>query len=295
MYLTAGELVGIILSPTYGKLFRKFFAGPENIISAKLQEIATIRNALAHFRPVTPAHVKILRENGSVVLQKFQSQLQALLFTKKGRLIRSWKGSFVRPATENRTSIECRVGQPREAGWTVMQLLTNAKISSASTSENTCSFMVEMVSLQRLLAAFPELQNSCVVAREWTSIPSWDGDSSLPKITKIIRLAFLGTTESPDKAFFSNDQFPTGASSSEMIIQSTKNLTSKYRATATEQKIGDLQTRWKIQISKSISSEESQEFPEDWSCISSDFEDDPLTSIPRYPWMHTDTSPGWGF
>jgi hypothetical protein len=52
MYLNSGELTRIIFSDAYWDLFKPFFRGRKEIIRTKLDEIGTVQNALAHFRPL---------------------------------------------------------------------------------------------------------------------------------------------------------------------------------------------------------------------------------------------------
>jgi hypothetical protein len=52
MYLNSGELTNLICSDAYWTLFKPFFRGKKDIMKNKLDEIGTVRNALAHFRPI---------------------------------------------------------------------------------------------------------------------------------------------------------------------------------------------------------------------------------------------------
>ena len=52
MHLTSGELTRLITSESHWKFFKKYFFGSKEIIRNKFEEIGTIRNALAHFRPI---------------------------------------------------------------------------------------------------------------------------------------------------------------------------------------------------------------------------------------------------
>lgn len=63
MHLTSGELVEIITSDTYWKYFKNYFKGNKEIIKNKLLEIGTVRNSLAHFRPIKPEDVELIKQN----------------------------------------------------------------------------------------------------------------------------------------------------------------------------------------------------------------------------------------
>ncbi len=75
MHLTSGELVRLITSDTFWPLFKDFFLASRQVVTLKLQEVGDVRNALAHFRPVSEGDVEAVNR----ILSKFSRQ-------RKGRL-----------------------------------------------------------------------------------------------------------------------------------------------------------------------------------------------------------------
>jgi hypothetical protein len=63
MHLTSGELVELLTSDAYWPKFRGYFKGNKEIIKNKLLEIGTIRNSLAHFRPIKPEDIELVKQN----------------------------------------------------------------------------------------------------------------------------------------------------------------------------------------------------------------------------------------
>lgn len=63
MHLTSGELVEIIISDAYWMHFKEYFKGNKEIIKNKLLEIGTIRNSLAHFRPIRSEDIELIKQN----------------------------------------------------------------------------------------------------------------------------------------------------------------------------------------------------------------------------------------
>lgn len=63
MFLNSGELTNIICSDSHWSLFKPFFRGKKEIIKNKLDEIGTVRNALAHFRPLKNDDVELIKQN----------------------------------------------------------------------------------------------------------------------------------------------------------------------------------------------------------------------------------------
>lgn len=63
LYLNSGELTRLMTSDTYWTLFKSFFKGKKEVIKTKLDEVATVRNSLAHFRPIKQDDVELIKQN----------------------------------------------------------------------------------------------------------------------------------------------------------------------------------------------------------------------------------------
>jgi len=78
MHLNSGELTRLIVSDAYWKLFKPYFLGSKEIIKSKLDEIGSIRNSMAHFRPIRADDVDVIKQNSKHVLlgiEKFLAQV----------------------------------------------------------------------------------------------------------------------------------------------------------------------------------------------------------------------------
>ncbi|WP_206956583.1 hypothetical protein [Trinickia acidisoli] len=75
MYLTGGELSRIIASEEYWRLFAGHLKGSRELIKTKLDEIGYIRNALAHFRPISGDDIEVIRQNAKQVLSPVEDYL----------------------------------------------------------------------------------------------------------------------------------------------------------------------------------------------------------------------------
>lgn len=62
MHLTSGELVELIVGNAYWPKFHHSFKGNKEIIKNKLLEIGNIRNSLAHFRPIRPDDIGLVKK-----------------------------------------------------------------------------------------------------------------------------------------------------------------------------------------------------------------------------------------
>ncbi len=80
MHLNSGELTRLIVSEAYWKLFKPYFLGSKEIIKNKLDEIGSIRNSLAHFRPIRTDDVDAIKQNSKHVLLGIEKFLEQVLF-----------------------------------------------------------------------------------------------------------------------------------------------------------------------------------------------------------------------
>lgn len=79
MHLTSGELIRLVVSDAYWPLFKAYFPATKSIVQTKLEEIGNVRNALAHFRPLKPDDVQVVRQNANQVLSRVEETLARLV------------------------------------------------------------------------------------------------------------------------------------------------------------------------------------------------------------------------
>lgn len=79
MHLNSGEMSRLIVSDAYWKLFRPYFLGSKEIIKNKLDEIGSIRNSLAHFRPIRSDDVDVIKQNSKHILLGIEQFLNQTL------------------------------------------------------------------------------------------------------------------------------------------------------------------------------------------------------------------------
>ncbi len=79
MHLTSGELIRLIASDAYWKLFKEYFLGSKEIIKNKLEEIGSVRNSLAHLRPIKTDDVEVIKQNSKHALLGVEQYLSQAL------------------------------------------------------------------------------------------------------------------------------------------------------------------------------------------------------------------------
>jgi hypothetical protein len=81
MYLTTGELSRLIISDSHWPVFKPYFLGSKSIVSAKLDEIISVRNAMAHFRPIKQDDVETIKQISKHVMTAAEAALYDLINT----------------------------------------------------------------------------------------------------------------------------------------------------------------------------------------------------------------------
>lgn len=295
MYLTAGELVGIIFSESYWKLFRRYFPGAQALMHAKLQEIACIRNALAHFRPVTQEQVKILKENGRQILSKFDKEFKEMLFGKPSDSPVSWTLSILPKCDSPPVTIKCHSGLSKSGNWIILSFHSAAQSVKMTAEADRCHIRFKALDLEKTLRAFPALRQNCIFATHQGRAGRWDGDSAPPPIRKTLRFIFPNPPRNSDSlkglSFLPPDLLAGGAEHGDSF-----DLLAEVTVTAKEFETGGAAANWYIPQPEIIGERDESyvlesDFVENWgSSDGTQAEDDPLTDIPKYPWMQSYTA-----
>ena len=79
MHLTSGELARLMTHDSYWPLFKDYFRAAKNVVTLKLSEIGVIRNALAHFRPVSSNDVEVVKQNAIQMMSVIEDTLIDLI------------------------------------------------------------------------------------------------------------------------------------------------------------------------------------------------------------------------
>lgn len=79
LYLNSGELMQIITHSSYWKYFAPYFKASKSIVTTKLQEIGTVRNSFAHFRPLKNDDIDLIKQNSKHVLLEIENCLVQLV------------------------------------------------------------------------------------------------------------------------------------------------------------------------------------------------------------------------
>lgn len=76
MHLTSGELIELLTSETYWPHFKPHMKASKEIIKNKLLEVGSIRNSLAHFRPIRADDIEVIKQSSKHALVGVESCLK---------------------------------------------------------------------------------------------------------------------------------------------------------------------------------------------------------------------------
>jgi hypothetical protein len=194
MHLTSGELIRIILNESYWPLFAPYFPASKSIVQTKLEEIGNVRNAMAHFRPVTPDDVQVVKQNANQVLSGVERLLARIVDCEDNVPTNSsdaWYGELRALAAPN---VQLTFNQSDDEAWVRLGIVYACPTLAASAAaQNYRNYRILSLNTSRILRSAPSLLARVVFASE--EIPHvLMPDKGTPEFRKGIR--FLLSRES---------------------------------------------------------------------------------------------------
>ena len=170
MHLTSGELVEIITSGAYWSLFKPYFKGSKEIIKTKFLEINTVRNSLAHFRPIKEDDINLLKQNTKHTLMGVEEYLIEAITCSNvvpTNTTDDWyKG--IKSVGADPTGID--IFQSRNGEWIRVQLsYSPAVLQQSSWSQRYISFRLTSIKTPQIIINFATLSKYATYLAEDTS------------------------------------------------------------------------------------------------------------------------------
>lgn len=190
MYLTSGELIRLVLSEAYWPLFAPYFPTTKGVVQTKLEEIGNIRNALAHFRPLKPDDVQVVRQNANQVLSRVEEMLVKLVDI----------GPVVPTNTTDRWYTELRAlgganvvvgfNQSDDERWVCMNLeYACPLIEAQSVLSNYRSYRYLTVLTPPMLRTARAIRENAIFASEWIPYGGME-EGEDPNLSKRVQFYF---------------------------------------------------------------------------------------------------------
>ena len=294
MFLNSGELTKLIFSEAYWNIFKQYFKGRKEIIQNKLEEISTVRNALAHFRPIKSDDLELVKQNIRHAFIGIEKCFNDLLNTRTivpTNTEEKWYKTLTSTSSEN---CSLTIYQSESANWIRVNLTYTAKITSKDNFLDDDYFTYSILKLVSpdILKQFPKLASFCIYCSETTFNSAMPIDRE-PKFRKTISLIFSKDTleTHADEICAEYSELLTKIES-EIALVLDDNLargTLIQSVDVTVFRNSEDENNWKFFIDsfKSIVTENA---PTEYWGNFSQYQTNFITSSVKYPWMPSSIS-----
>jgi hypothetical protein len=197
LFLNSGELTQIITSDVYWKYFAPFFRASKSIVITKLQEIGTVRNSLAHFRPIKQDDIDLIKQNSKHLLIEIEDclvQLTSISDVVPTNSEDLWYKEL-KPIGNNYWKTQLLVSRNQE--WIRLQIGYTIPILEKSTSSRYPNYKVGTLRISQILRLYPIIRETSIYLSESMVYPKM-GDDLTPLMSKGISIVFSKSTLESD-------------------------------------------------------------------------------------------------
>lgn len=295
MHLNSGELTRLIVSEAYWSLFKPYFKAKKDIIKNKLDEVGTVRNSLAHFRPIKHDDVEMIKQNMKHALVGVEEFLSEMIDTRQmvpSNTTENWYLSFKALRSD---LCDINLFQSKNEKWYRIELTYRCDILKTERfTSNSRRYNVLSVVSSNIFKIMPHIAKYIIYLNEAIPHASYvdDGHKIFKKIsfvlTKEMMLPFyedfaeavekiIGIIDE-ESSLIKDDNLARGS-----LVETAKVL-------AQEKTIGEYSfSWWKIDDSELICSFNTNDPPEYWGDIGLD-QDDFIATTDKFPWMPSSIS-----
>lgn len=187
MHLNSGELTRLIVSDAYWKLFKPHFLGSKDIIKNKLDEIGSIRNSLAHFRPIRLDDVDVIKQNSKHVLLGIEQFLNQAL-VQNDIIPTNTENAWYRNLTTLGTDL-CTFSfkQSADEKWVRVGIEYGCPIIKKGPfwGNNYANYTILTLRSSSILSTFPEIANDVCYLTENVSYPHMQKENDVEIIKSV--------------------------------------------------------------------------------------------------------------
>lgn len=294
MHLTSGELVEIIISDAYWPKFRTYFRGNKDIIKNKLLEIGNIRNSLAHFRPIKPEDIELVKQNSRHTLIGVESCLKNVFYQNlrvPTNTADEWYKSLSTLGTEQTTTTPY---YSEDEEWVrVVLKFTSPILEKKKISDTFYTYTLAKIDTPSILSERASLRKYITYVGEFVSYPALSDQYEMT-VSKDIRLVFKKNVLLQQYQTISSDIREVLATITEECELLLKDNLARGKIVGSAQTMAWFTTkegesgRWNYHYDTLEQKYLSNHPDEYWGQIDSD--SDVVASCRRYPWMPADIS-----
>jgi hypothetical protein len=292
MYLTSGELVRLIILDAYWDFFKNYFPGTKEIMKNKLEEIGSIRNSLAHFRPMKEEDVEIIKQNSKQVLMKIEQNLTEMLNCRTIVPTNTKDDWYIQSKTLNSEFCKINTLRSKDEKWINLQLSYSCPIIEVQNYKNYKTYSLLSIDPINILRLNPQLVKYITyVTEDVGAVVQEDANTNFSKELNIV-FAVDVLKENAQEIIKSISVIIKKISEETDLIKKD-NLAkgdfvlTAYTSSSLEE---DESSQWWRADTKSLKTQDIRNIPpEFWGDIDTMFYDF-ISEAHRYPWMATDIS-----
>jgi hypothetical protein len=295
LFLNSGELTQIICSDAYWKHFAPFFRAPKAIVLSKLQEIGTVRNSLAHFRPLKQDDIDLIKQNSRHLLMEVEAclvQLTSIANIVPSNSQMTWYRE-IKPIGNEQFSTALFASP--DQSWVRLQLEYKLPVLQKTVySEQYIQYSVGNFRTSQLLILHPALREACILLSESPMYGRVSKDF-MPEAAKQVSLVFaqealvsnIGSVAAAIKGVALTVQSETELLTQDNLARGE--LVEPRSISATLKDGHSNQKYWSLNVDSLNTSPQEIECVEYWG-QRWNYPIDFISSVHHYPWMPSSVS-----
>lgn len=295
MHLNSGELTRLILSDAYWKCFQRHFKGKKEIIQTKLEEVGTVRNSLAHFRPIKYDDIELIKQNVKHALGGVEECLAELTQTHSVVPTNTPDDWYKALSTLGTDLCGLQLYQSKRDNWVRIEVTYNCPVlQKQQYGEDFVSYRVLNLLSPATIKGYPALARLCTYGVEYIPYPSIENNLDAA-IKKSMSLVFAKTALQSEFMAIQEqlkDLLLKIRTESELVQQDNLArgaLVESAYVYASLKKTDSGQSWWSFNTSALNCALSEDDPPEYWGDIGlylSDF----IAGSSKYPWMPSEVS-----
>jgi HEPN superfamily Swt1-like protein len=295
LFLNGGELTQLIVSEPYWKHFAQFFKASKAIVITKLQEIGTVRNSLAHFRPIKQDDVDLIKQNSRHLLIAIEDCLVQITSISDVVPTNSEEAWYKELKPIGNDHLTTSLFSSRDQQWIRLQLSYSVPIlKKYVSSPKYPSYRLGSLRVSQLLRRYASLRENCIYLSEAMSYPRM-GEDLNPIITRQISIVFSKSTLDANLQVLSD-----ALKNIALTVETETDLTNQdslargelieaKTVTAVLRETGGSNTYWSFNLETMNTAVTEIDDVEYWG-QRGHFATDFISSTSHYPWMPSSVS-----
>lgn len=284
MYLTTGELTRII--EQNWDIFRPYFVGGQEIVSMKLAEIISVRNAFAHFRPIKSDDVETIKQVSKHVLGPAEIALAEMLSCYTTVPTNTDEKWYAELKLINSEHVKLKFVQSSDEKWVTITLEYSPPVTDKGTYSGTRFFDAMKLHTPAILLEYIQLASNLTYATEF-SYGFVEPQSKKDRCEKIINLCFYRKTLQDNYAVVQSEITALLSKIEEETELIKVDNLARGKLISSVSLSGKVEA-WVLHDTTAMDSGLREDDPAEWWGNMRLFKTDIISATHTFPWMPTD-------